>query len=144
MGATQNFDHEYWRPAGHAAAGDSSPVVRSQIEVCQRCNTEFVLGSRFCHVCGAGREATKPESRVSRSLVQALDFHLIKDALGFSVGSLVAFVIGIICVGFAAVTGLMYTASTVLDWQAVQVWRIEWLLAGLVAFAAGILLKRTA
>ena len=144
MGATHNFDHEYWRPAGQAAATDSSPVVRSQVEVCQRCNTEFVLGSRFCHVCGAGREGTKPESRVSRSLVQLLDFHLIKDALGLSVGSLVAFVVGILCVVAAIVTGLMYTASTVLDWQAVQVWRIEWLLAGLVAFAAGILLKRTA
>ena len=144
MGATHNFDHEYWRPAGHPAVGETSPVVRSQVEVCQRCNTEFVLGSRFCHVCGAGREATKPESRVSRSLVQLLDFHLIKDTLGLSVGSLVSFVVGIVCVVAAVVTGLMYTATTPLDWQAIQVLRIEWLLAGLAAFAAGILLKRTA
>jgi len=38
-------------------------------------------------------------------------------------------------------TGLVYTASTVLDWQAVQIWRIEWLLAAVVAFLGGILLK---
>jgi hypothetical protein len=145
MGATHNFDHEYWRPAGQAGAvAESSPIVRSQVDVCQRCNTEFVLGSRFCHVCGAGREAAKPETRASRSIAQLLDFHLIKDALGLSGGSLVAFTVGLVCVIAAVVTGLMYTASTVLDWQAVQVWRIEWLLAGLVAFAAGILLKRTA
>jgi hypothetical protein len=74
--------------------------------------------------------------------VQFLDFHVIKDALGLSIGSLVAFTVGILCTIAAIVTGLIYTASTVLDWQAVQVWRIEWLLAGLVAFAAGILLKR--
>ena len=145
MGAPHNFDHEYWRPAGHVgAAAEASPVVRSQVDVCQRCNTEFVLGSRFCHVCGAGREATtQSETRLSRSFVQMLDFHMIKDALGLSIGSLIAFVVGLLCTIAAVVTGLMYTASTVLDWQAVQVWRIEWLLAGLVAFAAGILLKRS-
>ena len=143
MGATHNFDHEYWRPAGHTAVGETSPVVRSQVEVCQRCNSEFVLGSRFCHVCGASREAVKPETRAGRSFAQILDFHMIKDALGLSVGSLISFVVGLLCTIAAVVTGLMYTASTVLDWQAVQMWRIEWLLAGLVAFAAGILLKRT-
>jgi hypothetical protein len=37
---------------------------------------------------------------------------------------------------------LVFTATTVLDWQAVQVWRIEWLLAAAVAFLAAILLKR--
>jgi hypothetical protein len=145
MGATHNFDHEYWRPAGQVAgAVDQSPVVRSQVEVCQRCNTEFVLGSRFCHVCGAARQA-QAETKTSaglRSFVQLLDFHVIKDALGLSIGSLVAFTVGMLCTVFAIGTGLVYTANTVLDWQAVQVWRIEWLLAGLVAFAAGILLKR--
>ena len=38
-------------------------------------------------------------------------------------------------------TGLVYTAATVLDWQAVQIWRIEWLLAAIAAFLAGILLR---
>ena len=113
------------------------------MEVCQRCNTEFVLGSRFCHVCGAGRDAVKQDAGITRNFAQLLDFHIIKDALGLSVGSLVAFVVGLLCTIAAMVTGLIYTASTVLDWQAVQVWRIEWLLAGLVAFAAGILLKRS-
>jgi len=40
-------------------------------------------------------------------------------------------------------TGIIYTAATVLDWQAVQIWRVEWLLAAIGAFLVGILLKRT-
>ena len=55
--------------------------------------------------------------------------------------SIVALIVGIICTLAAVGTGLVYTATTVLDWQAVQVWRIEWLLAAVVAFLAGILLK---
>jgi hypothetical protein len=55
---------------------------------------------------------------------------------------LVCLIIGAACVVAAIVTGFLYTANTVLDWQAVQVWRIEWLLAATVAFVAGILLKR--
>ena len=66
----------------------------------------------------------------------------IKDALGLSTGALIAFVIGVGCVLAAIGTGLMYTAATVLDWQAVQAWRMEWLLAAITAFVAGILLKR--
>jgi hypothetical protein len=38
---------------------------------------------------------------------------------------------------------VIFTARTPLDWQAVQLWRIEWLLAGIAGFAAGLLLKKT-
>jgi hypothetical protein len=71
-----------------------------------------------------------------------MDFHAIREALGLTIGSLIAFVLGVACVGCAVATGLMYTATTLLDWQAVQIWRIEWLLAAVAAFLAGILLKR--
>jgi hypothetical protein len=40
-------------------------------------------------------------------------------------------------------TGFIYKADTLVDWQAIQVWRIEWLLAGCLAMLAGILLKKT-
>jgi hypothetical protein len=43
----------------------------------------------------------------------------------------------------AVITGFLYTATTVLDWQAVQIWRIEWLLAALAIFAGGLLLKKS-
>jgi hypothetical protein len=55
---------------------------------------------------------------------------------------LVAFILGCACVIAAVFTGFMFTATTLLDWQAVQIWRIEWLLAALAMFAAGLLLKK--
>jgi hypothetical protein len=57
--------------------------------------------------------------------------------------SLVCFALGVCCVVGAAVLGIVYRTDTLVDWQAVQVWRIEWLLASLAAFLAGILLKKT-
>ena len=114
--------------------------VRSTTELCSNCNTELILGSRFCHVCGTEREA-HPQAEAPSAL-RFLDIRLISQALGLTIASLVAFIAGIVCVIAALITGLLYTATTVLDWQAVQVWRIEWLLAATVAFLAGILLKR--
>ena len=38
-------------------------------------------------------------------------------------------------------TGILFSVETVLDWEAVQSWRVQWLLAAIASFAAGILLK---
>lgn len=134
-----DVDHEFWRPP---VQGVQVQDVRSQVETCPRCNTEFVVGARFCYVCGEARNA-QPEVS-AQSFTRFLDFHLIRSALGLTVGSLIAFIIGIACAVAAAATGFIYSATTLLDWQAVQIWRIEWLLAATVAFVAGILLKRGA
>jgi hypothetical protein len=48
------------------------------------------------------------------------------------------------CVAGAILVGLIFTVQTTLDWQAVQVWRIEWLLGASASFLAGILLKKSA
>jgi hypothetical protein len=56
---------------------------------------------------------------------------------------MIAFLAGITCVLAAVLVGFIFSANTVLDWQAVQLWRIEWLLAAAAAFLAGILLKRS-
>lgn len=132
------LQQEYWRPAVEHGV---RPVVaqNSRIEVCSNCSTEFLLGSRFCHVCGGERQA---EASKGRHWPEMLDFENIRHALGFSAGSLVAFIFGMVCVLAAAGTGLIYSANTLVDWQAVQTWRIEWLLAAAVAFIAGILLKK--
>ena len=42
----------------------------------------------------------------------------------------------------ALLVGFIFSANTVLDWQAVQMWRIEWLLAAVACFVAGILLRQ--
>lgn len=139
-GAVPNLDQEYWRPPVQASTPGTA--VRTTTELCSRCNAEYAVGARFCHVCGAERDP-QADSGADEKLARFLDFHIIMNSLGMTVGALVAFIVGIGCAVAAAATGFLYTATTALDWQAVQLWRIEWLLASIAAFAAGILLKRT-
>ena len=73
--------------------------------------------------------------------MQYLHFHEIKNLVGLPTGSLIAFVIGLACVAGALLVGLL-TAKTLVDWQAIQFYRAEWLLAATAAFVAGILLKK--
>ena len=130
---------EFWRPPVQES---QSRAPAAQSESCERCGSEFVAGSRFCHLCG---EARQPQlSRPRFHLGKYLDWSRIRQAMGLSTASLVAFVVGSVCILAAVITGLVYTAATVLDWQAVQLWRVEWLLAAIAAFAAGLLLKHTA
>jgi hypothetical protein len=106
-----------------------------------------MIGARFCHVCGASR----PE-KVSRSAEQnwaqaleflrVLEFHRIKEWFALPTASLIAFLIGAGCVLSAITVGLIYSVQSLADFQAIQLWRIEWLLGALAAFVAGILLKR--
>jgi hypothetical protein len=129
--------HEFWqRPL--VAAGAARPGL---VEVCEGCATEFMVGSLFCHVCGASREA-RPSTAAHWALY--LQFHNIKCALGLSTASLVAFVVGSACLLMAAVAvGMIYSVQTFNDFQAVQSYRMQWLLGAIAAFAAGLLLKKS-
>lgn len=177
--AAQGTQHEFWRPP--------SPVLREEVveresiptmaEACAKCRTEFLLGSRFCHTCGARRPeaitasahsdaaaATGWEQSVgylrsalggisldfklpawrkiqTPSWLRYLHFHEIKSRVGLSTGSLISFVIGLACVTGALLVGLL-TAKTLVEWQAIQIYRIEWLLGATAAFVLGILLKK--
>jgi hypothetical protein len=71
-----------------------------------------------------------------------LHFHEIQHWVGLSTASLIAFILGIGCIAGALVVGLL-TAKNFVDWQAIQFYRMEWLLAATAAFVAGILLKKT-
>jgi hypothetical protein len=64
------------------------------------------------------------------------------ERLGLSIPAVVAFLVGIFCLAGALAVSVFFSARTVLDWQAIQVWRIEWLLAAVAAFGAGCLLKK--
>ncbi|MFB3815108.1 MAG: hypothetical protein ACE14L_13460 [Terriglobales bacterium] len=134
-GAAHNLDQEFWRPPEQAS---SAPAISA--ETCARCNTEFVVGARFCHVCGTEREPQP--SFTDDGLSHHLDIRIIRDALHLTTPALIAFIAGLGCLIAAVITGFMYTATTLLDWQAVQLWRIQWLLAAIVTFAAGVLLNR--
>lgn len=140
-------------------------------EACPRCGTEFLLGSRFCHTCGGRRpEAISASARADAAVLAGLwqraihqvrsaiggfawnklkfpswmrylHFHEIKSRLGLPTASLIAFVIGLACLAGALLVGLL-TAKTLVDWQAIQYYRAEWLLAATASFVAGILLKK--
>jgi hypothetical protein len=70
-----------------------------------------------------------------------LTFPEIKRWVGLPTAPLIAFCIGLGCVAGALLVGL-FTAKTLVDWQAIQFYRVEWLLAAVASFVAGILLKK--
>ncbi|MGA9390764.1 MAG: hypothetical protein WBV69_09990 [Candidatus Sulfotelmatobacter sp.] len=70
-----------------------------------------------------------------------LHFHEIKRWVGLPTAALIAFIIGLGCVAGALGVSLFFKASNLAEFQAIQMWRIEWLLAATASFVAGILLK---
>lgn len=146
--------------------------IPAMAESCSRCGTEFLLGAQFCHSCGVRRPiALTPSAEADaadlagmwqRAVVRVqstvsviswskvkfpgwlhyLHFHEIKRWIGLSTASLIAFILGVGCVAGALLVGLL-TARTFVDWQAIQFYRGEWLLAATAAFVAGILLKKS-
>jgi hypothetical protein len=74
--------------------------------------------------------------------VRYLHFHEIKRWIGLPTAPLIAFIIGLGCVAGAIGVSLFYRASNLAEFQAIQMWRIEWLLAATASFVAGILLKK--
>jgi hypothetical protein len=130
---------EYWRPANPQVV--QLIETSAKREACRCCGVEYSPGARFCQACGRPREsgpklaerndaqslsATKPASRHRR----------------LSVGALVLFLLGVLCIAAAALIGAIFKADTMSAWEAIQTWRIEWLLAASASFLAGILLKK--
>jgi hypothetical protein len=74
--------------------------------------------------------------------MQYLHFHRIKQWIGLPTASLIAFMVGLGCVAGAIGVSLVYRASNLPEFQAIQMWRIEWLLAATASFVAAILLKK--
>ena len=139
--ATRSSSQEYWRPANPEVARliDPAPVGAA----CWRCGMEYSPAARFCHFCGSPRDK---DSRAQPRLVAPNSSQLMSglhvlDRLGLSMPSLLFFVVGILCIIAAVITGAIFKTDTLLDWQAVQLWRIEWLLGAAAALLAGILLK---
>jgi len=153
----QNAERDFWTPpvAPPAITIEPSAASLAMVEACDKCATEFIPGAKFCHVCGAARttQATSVWAAWTHRAIDAvrnLEFEHMerwvvsaRQTLGLSLGALIAFAIGLFCVVGAIFVGLIFTVQTTLDWQAVQVWRIEWLLGASASFLAGILLKRS-
>src|SRR5271166_5099523 len=130
-----NTPQEFWRPP--AVQAESAPPALAG--ACDRCGSEFMVGARFCYVCGASRlpkdvaSAVSPWAR-SLELLRMLEFQNLQDWLGLSTAPLIAFLIGASCVLAALLVGLIFSVQSLADFQAIQSWRIEWLLGALVAF----------
>ncbi|HLJ90531.1 MAG TPA: hypothetical protein VKZ53_27225 [Candidatus Angelobacter sp.] len=134
-----NDGQEFWKPA----IPEQRETLHAELadQMCERCHTGLISGSRYCYVCGADRHVNLADAP-EKSIREWLDFRVLRDILGQTNASMVALFLGIACTVAAATTGLIYRATTLLDWQAVQLWRIQWLLAALAVFAAGLLLRK--
>jgi len=170
--AVHGTPQEFWRPPSPVVGDEGSlrPSLSTMAESCPRCGTEFLMGSQFCHSCGGRRPQAITAVAQADAAVMAglwehtvhavhvavtgwkripfpswlnyLHFHEIKRRVGLSSASFIAFVIGLGCVAGALLVGLL-TAKNLVDWQAIQFYRAEWLLAATAAFVAGILLKKS-
>jgi hypothetical protein len=136
-GAVQQARQEFWRPpAPEGIAG------QERSNTCDDCGTEFIVGARYCHCCGASRG----ESSATHTLEipGPAEVAALGKRFGLTAPVLIAFLFGILCLLAALSVGILFTARTTLDWQAIQLWRIEWLLAAIASFAAGLVLKKAA
>lgn len=135
-GVVNQAHNEFWQPPPSEIV-----VTQERSETCPECHTEFIVDSRFCHCCGASRpHALETRTIEIPGLTELAD---LGKRLGLTMPALLAFLFGAFCLLGAVAVGVLFTARTSLDWQAIQLWRIEWLLGSIAGFAAGLLLKKS-
>lgn len=126
---------DFWKPLPNAKL-HSVTVADTSPSKCPRCQVDLLTGVRFCHTCGFDQETEQAKTPSLFDLASAA------NALDQSLGSLIALILGCACLIAAVATGFLFKVSTLADWQAVQLWRIEWLLGAIALFAAGLVLRR--
>jgi hypothetical protein len=140
--AVNQARQEFWRPPMPASEAVTRRESGEERSATCRCGTEFLVSSLYCHACGASR----PDGGVS--IARTLEIPGLSELaafgvrLGLTTPTLIAFLVGLLCVVGALAVSVFFSARTLLDWQAIQLWRIEWLLAAVAAFLAGCLLKK--
>ncbi len=143
--AAPNYEEraEFWKHTGAThAEGESHESIPA---ACRRCGASCVPDARFCHVCGTERAPDRVVHHpgyVRAAVHIATYFASLRDALGQTTASMAALFAGCSCLAAAVVTGFFFNVTTLLDWQAVQLWRIEWLLAAIALMTAGVLLRK--
>jgi hypothetical protein len=142
MAEFTKMSQEYWRPA---LSGDRQSQTRDlqtpgNAAYCTTCGTRYAVGERFCYLCGPRGEDTRTEKWSGLSL-DSLDLEGIRKQTGLSTISLVFVLAAAVFLLATMMTGLVHSPSTTAEWQALQTWRIEWLLGTVVALLAAILFK---
>jgi ribosomal protein L37E len=131
---------EFWRPPLN------QPVTSEMAESCRRCGTEFMVGAAFCHICGAGRHRASAAAGnwlKAFDFVHAIEMGKVKAWFGLPLSSLCAFLLGVAFLIVAVAVGFTDVKDNVSDFEAVQLWRIQWLMAACAAFLVGILFKNS-
>ena len=118
----------------------SQAVANAERSSTCRCGTEFIVSSLYCHACGARR----PDLNAARvpQIPGLAEIASLGERLGLTMPAVIAFLVGVLCVLGALAVSLFFSVRTAMDWQAIQLWRIEWLLGTIAAFGAGCLLKK--
>ena len=134
--AANQVERDFWRPPVHASTANATSERSS---ACRHCGTEFIVSSLYCHACGAKR----PELNArSLDIPGRAELASLGERLGLTIPAVVAFLLGMLCVLGALGVSVWFSPRTALDWQAIQLWRIEWLIGAVAAFVAGCLLKK--
>ena len=120
----------------------SAAVARPERSATCGCGTEFIVSSLYCHACGASRPDLAVGIARTLEIPGRAELASLGERLGLTTPAVIAFLLGLACMVGALAVSVFFSARTVLDWQAIQMWRIEWLLAAVAAFAAGCLLKK--
>src|ERR1700693_5676939 len=101
--------HEFWRPPVAERVAAAQAEASEMVEACDGCRTEFMVGARFCYVCGSPRVNPSPVS--AAHWTRYFEFHHIKQALGLPVPALVAFLIGLGCLLATVSVGFIYAVQ---------------------------------
>ena len=136
--AVHDVKQEYWRPASSRRVVVDPVATDAKCE----CGADYLIGARYCHICGEDRVPHMGLRPQAFSWVEWLDFARIRERSGLSTFALVLYVLGVACAISAVAVGFLYTANSTIEWQAVQLWRIQWLLGAVASFLGAIALKR--
>lgn len=127
------------------ACGLTRPVLAEALAA-QGSDAAIVAGVWLDHIAwanaGVRRAATAWRRIPFPAWLRYLHFHEIKRWVGLPTAALIAFIVGLGCLAGVLGVSVFYKASNLAEFQAIQLWRIEWLLAATASFVAGILLKK--
>jgi hypothetical protein len=135
--AANQPQHEFWRPP---MLGAETVIKLQRTTVCRQCGTEFIVSSVYCHSCGLKRPALNAEPNLE--IPGLAELSALGERIGLTTPAVAAFLLGAMCLVGALAVSVCFSARTTLDWQAIQLWRIEWLVAAVAAFVAGCLFKK--
>lgn len=139
--AVPDVQNEFWRPPSTRPG----VVVSPTIEACTGCGSEYMVGARFCYLCGLARER-ETESGKGRvqflALLRGFAAEGIKLGLGLGTVSMVAFLTGLACIVVALLRGTIHSAHNLEELELLQLSRLQWLLGSVASFVAAMLLNR--